>query len=376
MYWMHRFSACLILVGVAWLGGCQSPSVSEGKKLGAPRSSVVERLAVDVPEAWGGQVKCSDAAGCRLVAVEHENSMVVLHQLGPGRVARALDKQKVAYHPDSAIWLTDDVVVAAVEASNSLDVYRVVGERLELLEQIEIGLSPRDVIIVGGEEGRFQLLATPYKRKEVAWVDYTLDPKGGRGVWKVRRTTWCEAPWHPVKVPKAPGAPAGGIVVACLDDQRVVLAPIDDLYGTPRVLLQIPGPDRIVSRQARVSPSGRWLYVALEMGGRNVRIDLETGAHQWIEAPTAGAVSVLPLSDDWVVWGHDVFLYLQRLNEQGGVLETRWLDLGGFPTGLQLADVDKDGVDDLIVFNSTLLPKRKAGVEVIYGPLWERARIR
>jgi len=82
---------------------------------------------------------------------------------------------------------------------------------------------------------------------------------------------------------------------------------------------------------------------------------------------------VLPLADDLVIWGVDSRIYLQRLGADGTVLETRWLPADGFATSLQLVDADADGVQDLVVYNSTALPK-KMGVEIIYGPLWEQAQ--
>ncbi len=329
----------------------------------------VARTGIDVPLAWGGALRCG-TAGCRLVAVEHEKSTVVLYEV-QDRQARLLDRQPVAYHPDSAIWLTDDLVVAAVETSFSLDVFRVVQGRLQLVRRIPAGLSPRDVMLVQASEGRFRLLATPYSGKEVAWVDYSPDhPEATR----VQSAPWCEAPWHPVRVQRAPGEPAGGVVVACLDEQRVVFVPEGDLLGAARTLFKVPGETRIVPRQARPSPSGRWLYVALETGGRNLRFNMDSGELQWIAAPQpVGTVSVLPLADDLVIWAADSRLYLQRLGADGAVLETRWLPADGFATGLQLVDADADGVQDLVVYNSAALPK-KMGVEIIYGPLWDQAK--
>ena len=371
---------CRVVVATAvvlLLSACQSlPVPPQGAPPGAasanghaPAPQQVARTGIDVPMAWGGQLRCG-AAGCRVVAVEHEKSTVVLFEV-QGRHARLLDRQSVAYHPDSAIWLTDDLVVAAVEASLSLDVFRVLQGRLQLIHQIPIGFSPRDVVLVQATEGRFRLLATPYSGKEVAWVDYT---PGQPEATRVQRAAWCEAPWHPVRVQRAPGAPAGGVVAACLDAQRVVLVPEGDLLGAARTLFKVPGETRIVPRQTRPSPSGRWLYVALETGGRNLRFNMDSGELQWIAAPQpVGTVSVLPLADDLVIWGVDSRLYLQRLDAKGAVLETRWLPVDGFATGLQLVDADADGVQDLVVYNSAALPK-KMGVEIIYGPLWDQAK--
>lgn len=366
----HPLQVAAVAAVCVLLAACKSlPASSELDAAKYPlESSLNLRTGIDVPQAWGGDLRCG-VDGCRLVAVEHEKSTVVLYEV-KDRKARLLDKQAVAYHPDGAIWLTDDLVVAAVEGSLSLDVFRVVQGRLQLLRQIPIGISPRDVVLVSASEGRFRLLATPYAGKEVVWVDYMpSQPEAAR----VQRAPWCEAPWHPVRVQRAPGAPDGGMVTACLDEQRVVHVPEGELLGAARTLLVVPGVVRIVPRQTRPSPSGKWLYVALETGGRNMRFNMDSGELQWIAAPLLGTVSVLPLSDDLVVWAADSRLYLQSLGGDGSVVETRWLPVDGFATRLQLVDANADGVQDLVVYNSTALPG-KMGVEVIYGPLWEQAK--
>lgn len=357
-------AAALLLVA------CQSaPVAPQGQRGGASDAGVqTQRTGIDVPMAWGGELRCG-AASCMLVAVEHEKSAVVLYEI-KDRKARLLDRQPVAYHPDSAIWLEDDLVIAAVEASLSLDVFRVVQGRLQLIHQIPIGISARDVVLTQATEGHYRLLAAPYSGKEVVWVDYA--PQQPEKT-QVQRALWCEAPWHPVRVQRAPGVPDGGVVASCLDDKKVVFAPEKNLLGAAQTLFKVPVEARIVPRQARTSPSGRWLYAALETGGRNVRFDMDSGELQWVEAPqSVGTVSVLPLADDLVVWGVDSRLYLQRLSSGGSVLETRWLPADGFATGLQWVDADQDGVKDLVVYNSAAL-SGKMGVEIIYGPLWERA---
>lgn len=354
------------VLAVIWLAGCQvqplrgtltkAPSAIETTELS---SAGPARIAIDVPVAWGGEMRCG-AGGCLLGAVEHENGYVVLHRI-EGRVSRLLDRQRVAYHPDSAVWLEDDLLAAAVEATASIDIFRVVNERLVRVQQIIVDFSPRDVVLIQAKQGRYKMLATPYSGKNVAWIDWAPENPKDTTVKKVH---WCEAAWHPVRVSKVPGMVGPGVVVACLDDRKVIAIPESDLLAPPRVIAQFPA----ISRYARPSPSGQWLYVSLETGGKNARIQMQNGELQWIQSPLTGSVAVAPLSDDIVIWSDDRQLYLQRLDAQGSVLETRWLKAGGFATGLQLLDVDEDGELDVIVTNSS-----DEGVDLIFGPLWDQA---
>ena len=355
------------LISVVGLAGCQTktnvPQHVQATQASPGTSATVDRIQVSAPMAWGGEAKCFEGRGCQFVVIEHEEGKVALHRF-EGRSSRLLDRQPVAYHPDSAIWLSDKLVAAAIEETGTIDIYRADSGKLERLDRVPVGFSPRDVVLVTSAPGHFKLLATPYSGQEVSWIDWYPDGTKPASVKKVR---WCEAPWHPAKVDKIPGAPGGGVVVACLDGRRIVAVSDTDLLATPRVIASFGA----VSRHARPSPSGRWLYVALETGGRNARIDMQTAELQWIQSPLTGSVSVAPLADDLVVWGEDGKLYLQRLDAQANVLETRWLKTGGFSTGLQLVDLDGDGERDIVVLNSV-----DAAVDVIYGPLWEKAASR
>lgn len=353
------------LLGALALAGCQMQPVSaEGAVSPAVTVPAAQgraaRSVIEAPMAWGGEVRCFAGGECRFVLAEHEEGRVALHQM-KGRDSRLLDRQPVAYHPDSAVWLSDNLVAAAVETTGSLDIFRIEGERLVRVHQAPVGFAPRDVILVSAAQGQYKLLATPYSGKEVAWIDWYEDNRQAAVSKKVR---WCEAPWHPVRVSKIPGAQGGGFAVACLDDRKVVAVSDVDLLAAPRVLATFGA----VARQARPSPSGQWLYVALETGARNARINMQSGELQYIQSPLTGSVAVAPLSDDLVIWAEDGKTYLQRLDADAKVLETRWLKTSGFSTGLQLIDVDGDGERDLVVLNSV-----DAVVDVIYGPLWDRA---
>lgn len=349
----RQFLRLFALAATVLLAACQASA-----PVVATQKSAVQ---FDLPFSWGGELRCPAVGkACRLVAVEHENRRVVLFELD-GREVRRLDAQVVAYHPDSAIWLADDLVAVAVEATNSLDIFRVADSRMTRIHQVVLGFSPRDVVMVGAVGGAYHLVATPYSGAWVAWVDWRLD---GSLADKVQRSTWCETPWHPVHVNRLPGEAAGGWVVACLDGKKVMAVSDGDLRGSPRTLADFP----VIPRQARPTPSGQWLYVALETGERNARINLHTGELQWIAGTRRGAVAVAALSDNLVVWGEDMRLRLQRLDNAGKVLESRVLPTSGFSTSVQLHDVDGDGEQDAVVLNS-------AGklADVLYGPLWDHA---
>ncbi|ODS90845.1 MAG: hypothetical protein ABS45_14440 [Comamonas sp. SCN 65-56] len=354
--WDGVFLRALAAAATALLAACQA-SAPVRPQATAPNAA----LHFDLADSWGGDLQCRpERKRCLLAAVEHEESRLALIEL-TGRQARRLDAQPLAYHPDSAAWLADDLLAAAVEASASLDIFRVVEGRLVRVHQVALGFSPRDVVRVSAADGSYQLLATPYSGDWVAWVDWRAD---GSTPDRVQRTTWCRTPWHPVHVDKLPGEAAGGHVVACLDGKKVVAVSDANPRAAPHTLAEFDA----VARQARPSPSGRWLYVALETGERNARIDLRTGELQWIAGTRKGSAAAAALGDNLVLWGEDMRLRLQRLDDAGQVLESRVLPTSGFSTDVLLRDIDGDGEVDAVVLNST--GKRS---DVIYGPLWDRA---
>ena len=361
-------SACATTAALTLLAGCQTQPVKatlQGSATPAVTTPPIindrNQIAIKVPVAWGGEVRCRNGV-CLLAAVEHEESMVVVHRI-EGRKSIPLDRAQVAYHPDSAAWLEDDLLVAAVEATNTLDIFRLKNDKLERLQQIKVDFPPRDVIVVKSENGRHTIMATPYSGKQVAWVlDWAV---ADTQVPNVKKTTWCEAPWHPTKLPMAKGISGPAVGLSCLDGKQLMAVPASDLLAKPMVLATFP----VVSRNARPTPSGKWVYVSLETEARNARVNMETGELQWVKSPLTGSVSVAPLDDDLVVWGEDRELYLQHLGPKGDVLETRWYAVNGFATSLQLLDVDNDGERDLVVYNSG-----GETIDIVYGPLWGNAR--
>lgn len=335
------------------------PDADAAMVQGAGARSLAPDVSFELHEVWGGELRCG-SQGCLLGAVEHEKNQVTLHRL-EGRSVRLLDRQPVGYHPDSAAWLADDLLAAAVEITMSIDLFQVVDDRMHRVHQAVVGFPPRDVVLLKAGSGQYRMLATPYGGNQVAWIDWR---DGNPEAAKVHKTALCRSPWHPVRVGKLPGSTGGGIAVGCLDDRAVVAVDESDPALAPRTLAKFSA----VPRQVKSSPSGRWLFVALETGGKNARIHMDSGELQWIASKQTGASAVAPIADDLVIWGDDKRLTLQRLNERGEVLETRVLRTSGYSTTLQAQDVDRDGQLDIVVLNSTGTQS-----DIIYGPLWERA---
>ena len=358
--WMGLLAGVLVLSACQGAGSLAPPQAPNGSQAaqGPQAPSVQARVTFPAPLAWGGEARCS-AGACKLVLVEHEAGQLVLHQF-KGRSVVELDRKPLAYHPDSAKWITDDWVVAAVERGQSLDLFAVSEGRLTKHAQIVVPFAPRDVIVLSVQGGVSTLMATPYSGKDVAIVRW----QQGANDAKVTPVHWCEAPWHPALVSRAPRGSGSGVIAACLDDKRVMYVSAKDWTAKPTEIARF---DR-VARQVTPSPTGKWAYVALEIGPRNARIDMDSGEVQHLEAAPNGAVSVATLDDDTVVWGGPNSIYLQKFDAAGKVLETRWLKPSGYPTGLQLIDLDGDGEKDLLVLNS-------AGqvADVFYGPIWARA---
>ena len=357
----RQLGAFLPVAIVGLLSACVGSPPPGVPASSAPALSVKSgppHITFPAPVAWGGEARCM-ANGCRLILVEHEHGRLVLKQF-VGRSVVELDRQPLAYHPDAAKWLNDNWVVAAVEEGHSLDFFQIEGGKLIKRAQVLVPFAPRDVVVVAKEGDRYTLVATPYSGADVSIVRWTMGAKEAQ----TTPVTWCRAPWHPVLVDRAPTARGKGAVVACLDDKKLMYVSAANWTGVPTELASFDA----VARQARPSPSGKWVYVALEIGPKNARVNMDTGEVQYLDSPPTGTVSVAPIDDDLAIWGESNALYLQRYDATGKVLDTRRLPASGFPTELKLIDLDGDREQDLLVLNSG-----GEVADVFYGPLWDKA---
>jgi hypothetical protein len=254
----------------------------------------------------------------------------------------------------------NNLVVAAVETSKSLDVFSVSADgQLSLVRQIFVGFEPRDVHVLPAEDGGWLMVATPYKGKEVAWVHWREGAEPMRHMQK-----WCDTPWHVSDVPAGKDGMAG-LLTSCRDDRQLLHMPKPRTWA--QVLALQPKVMRTfdhIPREARATPSGRYWYVALELGGRVARYDTTTSQWSWMPFSNFGAVGVAPFDDDTVAWGEDSRIFIHRYDAEGKVVAEITHKTSGFPTGLQWADLDADGTLDLLVMNSA-----GTAVDVIYSPL-------
>lgn len=358
---LHCWATGLALIILA---GCST------SKDGRPSSSTSTKeysgvqFQIPSPEVWGGEVRCNEA-DCKLALVEHKKGLLAVYRIDKNG-ATLLDKHHLAYHPDDAIWLHDTKVVAAVEITKSLEVFDLINEKLVHKQQIPLEFQPRNVILLSSINGLTQLLATPYSGTSVAFI-YLDDNSNGV---HVKHEKWCKAPWNPMRVKTNIKQMGFGVVAACRGDENVIFVPEktspDDKNNIKNlgVFPQIPS-------MAAIDPTGEWIYVALETGEKNARINLQTGQIQWIASSVAGSMAVRLMPDGTVVWAEDRRLKLDRLDSNGNIVESRWHKTSGLSTSLQLIDVDRDGVLDVVVLNSS-----GSQSDVILGPLWENGQFK
>lgn len=341
-----------VTVGVV---GCASPSVSV-----SPVTEIAKPVATQLPspDVWGGEARC-DKGSCRWIGVEHELNQVVLYRID-GRRATLLDKAPVGYHPDSARWINERLVVAAVEATQSLDIFAVGDDgKLRSIDQIPVGFAPRDVWVWPVSEGGWLLLATPYLGTQVTWAHWREGDAA-----KTVSQTWCDTPWHVFQTIHPKGGQAG-LLTACRRDRRVVWLPQPSSWqAVPDTHPRVAQVFDDVPRRVQASPSGRYWYVALELGGRVARYDTVRDVWQWMPFPEVGAVGIAALTDDTVAWGENQRVLIVSYDEEGKIRAERSIKTSGSPKGLQWIDLDGDGAEDLIVMNSS-----GPAVDIFWGPL-------
>lgn len=355
---MRRVSVfCLtLLLSACGSVAMQAPPQSASGSSGAPTHLHLESGAQSI---WGGDATCRDGV-CLLALVLHADSKVALYRL-QGRSVVRLGEATTAYHPDGSRWLSDGRLAVAVEIGGTVDLFRVEEQGLERVSQVAAPFAPRDVVVADFDgDGIEDMIVTPYAGNTIGWIRGL--PGGGfaPGV----AVPGCATPWHPRVLRSPSGRP--DVIAACLDDRTLTRwENLGSGQFAARTLARFDHPVRDVA----LSPDGSFAWVAAELGGAGYRVDLrqDPPVVERIPAPGLGYVAAGVLRDGTVVWGGDRRVVLQRLRENGEV-ESRQLPVAGFASPLQVLDLDGDGQDDLIVYNSS-----GQGADVWFGPLWTQA---
>jgi len=337
-----------------------------GAESQAPASGVANESQLNIPSdrLWGGDVRCR-ADGCWLFAVEHEASAVVLHRI-EGRAVASTVRAPVGYHPDGAQWIDDRHAVAAVEETHSLDIFDTANRGLKRIAQARVPFAPRNVAVLPAQSGGWWLLALPYAGTQVAWVHW--DPAHGALADPIVQT-WCEDPWYvDIWRGSTVALPQPGLLVACNAAQAVGYVPLGanpSRADIERARYQVLRTFPYRSRQARLTPSQRYLYVTQDLGGRVARLDTQTGVWTDVPHPVERVSSVAPLDDQRLAWGGDGGIHLVRYGSDGAVAAHRVIPLAGFVEFLRWYDIDRNGHADLLALDLS-----GTASHLFFDPVW------
>lgn len=353
-----------VLLSWSLLTGCGT-----GGEPHAPAPTIVDEAVVAIPadRLWGGELRCR-ADGCWLFAIEHEKGATILHRIAR-RTIEARATAPTAYHPDGARWIDDRYAVAAVEESQSLDIFDTAQQQLTRVAQARVPFAPRNVAVWPAAGGRYWLLALPYAGRQVAWWEW--DPAQGL-VNEPLVQTWCDEPWY-VDAWKASSAalPLPGVLVACNAAQVVGYVPLknvapsraDVAQATWQLLRTFP----YRSRQLRLTPSQRYLYVTQDLGAQVARMDTKTGVWSSLAHPSERASSVAPLDDRRVAWGGDRAIHLVEYDDRGHVRAHRAIPFEGYVEQLQWYDIEGMGSPALLALDLSATASR-----VLFDVRWPK----
>ena len=343
----------------------------------APQSAVAEQSShayahTGQGNPWGGALLYRKDGSRILAAAMHVENTLGLWAV-EGRELRSLGEGFVTgFHPDSVTALDDQTVLVSVEGEVAYSVWSVPydGQPKEVYKN-NAPFGARDVEAADLDgDGRLDIIFSPYlgETLEIMWGEAegfaaeTQALPAGRSAWHplvfdwnqdgIVDILWAELDTNTVRIAEGQGK------------REFVVRPLHTVKGTTARTLSI----------GDINGDGRPdLLIAVEIGASEALLARADGSFDVREiAPPEsrmlGYVSSAILADGTLVLGDEDRLML--LKWQGDAWsERRYLPAGNLPTPLLVADVDGDGIEDLIVFNNT-----GQGIFVHYGPLWESAK--
>lgn len=353
----------------AFLSGCAVTEEKAAVQRDDRVSFAADATLAPQAAAWGGAASIPPGSATGYIAAALHDQNTAGFWSVQGRVINALGAPvNVGYHPDSVTVWGKDTFAVAVEGAGKIQFWNVAGNAPTKVAEITTPFPTRDLVAADLDgDDRLDLILAPYAGKRIA----ILWGEGGYSFSAPQFLDAAPTPWHPR-------------AVDWNMDGRTDLVWTDWDEGSARLYLNqgkrqfefvmLHPADSLKPRQlgvGDVDQDGRPDAVMVLEVGKAARILYNRGPQGAVEpelvpAPSWGYVSAAVMRDGTLVLGEELRIILARKVSRQWVF--RQLPAGSLPSPLSLADLDQDGYEDLLVFNSA-----KGGVTVHFGPLWEKA---
>lgn len=362
--------AVTTVVMLAATAGCESggPNRVASLTAGQAAQTAESLILADGAGVWGGALLRRDG-GTWLGAALHADDLLGLWRIDDARTVRRVEGElATGYHPDGvAVW-DENTFVVAVEGDRRVQFWRIDENDAPVkVADLPSPFPARDVLVGDLDgDGLADVILTPYLGEQVAVL-------WGMGGLEFSEPTYLPAgrsPWHPVIV-DWDGSGRPDLVWAELDTGVVQLA--RNLGGRAFDVDALHRVEGVTARNLAVGDVNQNglldIVVAVEVGGAEVLYRQNDGGFvvEKIAAPVLGYVSAAIMRDGTIILGEEGQVVLVRRGADGW--DKRVLPAGSLPGPIELFDVDDDGIDDLVIYNSA-----GGGIVIQFGPLWERAQ--
>ncbi|MCK0511896.1 FG-GAP repeat domain-containing protein [Aromatoleum buckelii] len=332
------------------------------------QTAVTDRVRIaKADDPWGGTLLPRED-DTYVAAALHRRNLLGVWKIAPDRqIAPHGPEKETGYHPDSVAAWDANTLVVAVEGAGLIQFWHIAASDMQKTAELRSAFPVRDLVTGDFDgDGHTDLVTAPYNGDQLAvyW---------GEGDTRLSAPMFIPAgrsPWHPV-VHDWDGDGRPDLLWAELDTGAVKLARSEAGRAFEVVELhRVSGTTPRHIAVGDVNRDGREdIVVAVEVGAAEVLLATGEGGLQVEKIPpqSLGYVAAGVMQDGTVVLGEDEQLLLAR--RSGAGWEMRRLPAGSLPTPLRVADIDRDGIEDVLVFNSA-----GGGIDIQFGPLWERAK--